>query len=192
MDQNSAQTLRRSVREPDAFASFYREHVEALLGYMARRVHDPQVALDLTAESFAQAFIARRRFRGTTEPEAGAWLYRIAQRQLARYFRRAKVERRALLRLGIEPPQLDDEQQARVEELADIEGLRGVIRSELARLTPVQREAVELRIVQELPYAELARRLQVSEGTARVRVTRGLQALAGALDRNPLVKEAKP
>lgn len=191
MKRSSCSNLRRSVREPELFADFYRDHVEALLGFFARRVYDPQVALDLAAETFAQAFISRDRFRGSTEEQASAWLYRIARRQLSRFFRRAQVERRGLERLGIEPPQLDDEQQARVEELADIEGLRGVIRGELGRLSHVQRQAVELRIVEELPYAELARRLDISEGTARVRVNRGLKALASALDNYPHVKEAR-
>ena len=107
------------------FADFYRDHVEALLGFFARRVYDPQVALDLAAETFAQAFISRDRFRGSTEEQASAWLYRIARRQLSRFFRRAQVERRGLERLGIEPPQLDDEQQARVEELATSKACAG-------------------------------------------------------------------
>lgn len=66
-----------------------------------------------------------------------------------------------------------------------------MIRGELGRLSHVQRQAVELRIVEELPYAELARRLDISEGTARVRVNRGLKALASALDNYPHVKEAR-
>jgi len=192
MGSNSAETLRRSRREPEAFADFYEEHSEALLGYMVRRVRDAEVALDLTAESFAEAYIARRRFRGTAEGEAVAWLYKIAQRQVSKYCRRARVERRALGRLGIERPQLDDEWRARIEDMADIEGLRGALRGELARLSPAQREAVELRVIEELTYAELARRLEVSEGAARVRVTRGLSALAEAFEANPLAEEARP
>lgn len=192
MSESSAQALRRSRREPEAFVGFYRAHVDALLRYMVRRVCDAEAALDLTAESFAQAYIARRRFRGQTEEEAVAWLYRIAQRQLARYYRRAKTERRALRRLGIEPPRLDDERQARIEELAESEGAREAVRRELTRLSPAKREAVELRVVEELPYAEVARRLEISEGTARVRVTRGLKTLALALDQqHPFPEEAR-
>ena len=52
----------------------------------------------------------------------------------------------------------------------------------MATLTPSTREAVRLRVVDELPYRDLAQRLGISETAARVRVSRGLSALAGLLD----------
>jgi len=63
-----------------------------------RRVYDAEVALDLTAEVFAQAFRARRRFRGASDSAAAAWLYTIAKRQLQRCFRKGRAEQKALLR----------------------------------------------------------------------------------------------
>jgi RNA polymerase sigma factor (sigma-70 family) len=62
----------------------------------------------------------------------------------------------------------------------------------LERLSGTQREALELRVVEELPYREVARRLRVSEGAARVRVARGLKALAAALDRDTLIQDTIP
>lgn len=183
--ESAVEALRRSAREPEAFAGFYDDHAEGLLAYLARRVYDVDAALDLTAETFAQAYLGRRRFRGSTDAAAAAWLYAIARRQLARYFRKGSVERRALRRLGIQPPQLDEEQQARIEELAELAALRSVLRVELGRLSPAHREALQLRIVEELPYPEVARRLSISEQTARARVSRGLKALAAALDAVP-------
>ena len=91
--EGGAEALRRSTREPEAFARFYDEHAEALLAYLAKRVFDADAALDLTAETFAQAYLARQRFRGSTDEAAAAWLYRIAKRQLARYFRKGRAER---------------------------------------------------------------------------------------------------
>jgi hypothetical protein len=49
----------------------------------ARRTLDPEVALDLTAETFAEAFEHRHRLRGSTEREALGWLWAIADHQLA-------------------------------------------------------------------------------------------------------------
>jgi len=45
-----------------------------------------------------------------------------------------------------------------------------------------QREALQLRVVDELDYPTVADRLGVSEVAARARVSRALRALAGALD----------
>jgi RNA polymerase sigma factor (sigma-70 family) len=190
-DSNGADTLRRSATEPEAFADFYRGHFEPVLAFLARRVYDPEIALELTAESFAQAYLARGRFRGTSEAEAEAWIFRIARRQLARYFRNGDVRVRAMERLQIDLPLLDDGQRAGIEELAELDGLRSALRNELARVSRSQREALWLRIVEEMPYAEVAQRLEISEQAARARVSRGLKSLSAALEGNPAVQEAR-
>ena len=191
-DDSSAQALRRSRREPEAFARFYEEHVESLLAYVMRRVWDVDVALDLTAESFAQSYLSRRRFRGSTEAEAAGWLYGIARRQLALYFRRSAVEKRALQRLGLQAPRFTEEEESRLRELAEPDDLRGAVPLELERLSAAQREALQLRVVDELPYADVADSLGISQQAARARVARGLKALAAALDRQPSLKESPP
>jgi DNA-directed RNA polymerase specialized sigma24 family protein len=62
----------------------YERHGEELLTFIVRRTSDTEVALDLWAETFAQALAGRGRYRGATDEEAGGWLYGIARRQLAR------------------------------------------------------------------------------------------------------------
>lgn len=160
---------------------FYDLHADSLLAYLARRVYDADAALDLMSETFAQAYAGRGRFRGTSEEAAAAWLYKIARRQVARYFRKGAAEQRALARLGIEPPELDEEQRERIEELADLQGLRVTVRMELERLSVAEREALELKVVGQLSYPEVADRLGISEEAVRARVSRGLRALASAL-----------
>jgi RNA polymerase sigma factor (sigma-70 family) len=181
--ERPVEALRRSAREPEAFVRFYDEHAESLLAYLARRVYEPEVAVDLTAEVFARAFAARARFRGSTDGQAAAWLYRIARRELARYLRKGTLERRALTRLGMQTPRLDDEQLARIEQIAELDELRSALRAGLERLSRAHQEALGLRIVEQLSYREVASRLDISEQAARARVSRGLKALAKALDR---------
>ncbi|HEX2029867.1 MAG TPA: RNA polymerase sigma factor [Actinomycetota bacterium] len=189
--ETAVDALRRSVREPMAFARFYQEHAESLLLYFARRLHDADAALDLTAETFAQAYVARRRFRGDRDAVAAAWLYRIARRQLARYYRKGRAERKALSRLGMSVPAIAEDEGARIEELAGLAAMRAAVGAELQRLGTSQSEALWLRIVQELPYREVARRLGVSEEAARARVSRGLRALSAALEKAPEREEAR-
>jgi len=184
-----AQALKSSVDEPQAFGPFYECFFDRILSYLARRVYDAETALDLTAETFAQAYLSRGRFRGTTAAEAEAWLYRIAQRKLSRYFRRSAVEGRAMRRLGVQAPRIDDDRRARIEELAELDGLRAILRDALLEISPDQGEAVRLRALEELPYAEVARRLGISEQAARARVSRGLKALANALDKSTTAQE---
>lgn len=102
------------------YESLYDSCAQTLLGFFVRRTSDPHTARDLWAETFAQAFIARRRFRGSTPQEAESWLYGIAYRQLAQYHRRGAIEQRALRRLAAEPPALSDEDLERLDELAGL------------------------------------------------------------------------
>jgi hypothetical protein len=46
----------------EAFGVFYDRHARAVLEYFARRTRNPEAAADLTAETFAAAIVARRRF----------------------------------------------------------------------------------------------------------------------------------
>lgn len=170
-----------------AFTAFYRDRAEPLLIWFARRVCDGEVALDLTAETFARAYDGRAGFRGGDDDVAGAWLYGIARNVLRDWYRRGRCERTALARLGVEVPALDDAELARIEARAGIEPLRGAVAQALRTLSGEQREALRLRIVDELPYDEVARRLGVSEQTTRMRVSRGLRALRRVIE--PAVAE---
>src|ERR1044071_7140528 len=100
-----------------SFALFYRRHVDAMLGFFSRRTRDAELAADLTAETFAAALTARRRYR-PDKGSAGAWLYGIAMKKLADAQRRGYVERRARRRLGMERIELTDADIARIDALA--------------------------------------------------------------------------
>jgi RNA polymerase sigma-70 factor (ECF subfamily) len=170
----------------EALAALYQRHARSLLVFLTRRTFDAEVALDLLAETFAQAVISRRKFRGSDEATAKAWLFSIARNQLKQYFKRGSVERRGLERLKLEPPSAPAEELARVDETARLEALRDTLRGELAALSDQHQEAIRLRVVEELPYAQIAHRLGISEQAVRARVSRGLRALAKALDRSDL------
>jgi len=163
--------------DESGFADLYDADAEGLLVFFVRRTLDGQVALDLWAETLAAAFAAWRRCRARDRAGQTSWLYGIAYRQLALYWRRGAAEQRAIARLGLERPTFNDGELERLEELAGLDGLRAQVGQALADLPDQQREAVRLRIVQELPYDEVADRLCVSEPAARARVSRGLRAL---------------
>src|SRR5439155_109047 len=76
-----AELLLRSREDPAAFRAFYDQWSAAVLAYFQRRVHDPDLALELTAETFAVAFEKRARFTWMGK-SPGAWLFGIAKRIL--------------------------------------------------------------------------------------------------------------
>jgi RNA polymerase sigma factor (sigma-70 family) len=163
------------------FGILFDRHATAVLGYLYRRTADPDMAADLAAETFAQAFLSRARYRETGSG-ARAWLLGIAHHQLARALRRRRVEDRARRRLGMERVPMDEVSYERIEELADFGPIREAIREAMSSLSPKLAEAVTLRIGLELSYGEVARRLNCSPGAARVRVARGLARLTDLLE----------
>ena len=180
-ERSDGELLVASVREPEAFGVVYDRHVAAVLRYLHRRTDATEVAADLCAETFAEAFTVRARFRdrgGSALP----WLYGIARNQLGHYLRRQQVSDRYRRRLGLSALALTEDQLGRIDDLVDAEPYRVELRAALEQLPDSQRDALLLRVGQDLSYREVADRLGCSEGAARVRVSRGLVQLADLLE----------
>jgi RNA polymerase sigma factor (sigma-70 family) len=178
-ERSDADLLAATKEEPDAFATFYDRYERAILGYFFRRTRDAELAADLTAEVFAAALSTAHSYRPESTT-AAAWMFTIAHHTLARSLRRGRVEERARHRLGIRDGfELDHGQVEKIESTLAGEGW---VNGLLERLPPDQQEAVRARILDELPYQEIAERLQTSELVIRKRVSRGLASLRERLE----------
>jgi RNA polymerase sigma factor (sigma-70 family) len=174
--------LMRSAGDAEAFQDFYLANAQRVVVFFSRRTLNAEVALDLTAETFATALQRRAQFRGATAAEAEGWLFAIARSQLSHYWRRGVAERRALEQVGVDPPSATLGELERIEELAGLPDLRDRMRDAIAGIHPQQAYAVTQRVVLERDYEDLAEELGVSKDVVRARVSRGLRALA-ATDR---------
>jgi RNA polymerase sigma-70 factor (ECF subfamily) len=161
--------------DPEAFGVFYDRHVRTMLGYFARRTSDPEVAADLTAETFASAITARRRYKPGKAP-AGAWLYAIAARRLSDFHRRGHVEARAQRTLAMQRVPVGVEDAELIGLLAD-----DVAVSLLTELPSEQQVAVQARVIDGDAYQDIAEREHVGEAAVRQRVSRGLATLRGRI-----------
>jgi RNA polymerase sigma-70 factor (ECF subfamily) len=162
-----------------AFASFYRRHLPAVVGFLLRETGDREASADLAAEVFAAIFLVARRFRARGDGSARPWVLGIARNKLRESRRRGRVEDRARRRLAFEPEVLDDDDLVRVEQLAagaDIPVLELV-----EQLPEQQRDAVRSRVVEDREYDDIARQMKCSELVARQRVSRGLSRLRDQL-----------
>jgi RNA polymerase sigma-70 factor (ECF subfamily) len=176
-----ADLLRAADRDPHAFRVLYDRWAKPLLAFCYRRTFDAEASLDLVAETFAIAYQKRHRYRDRGRP-VGAWLYGIAARELAAYQRRQRVELRACRRLAVTVPTVDDQSLERIEELVDAAHWRHALCEALAQLTAAERDAVRLRVIDQLDYPTVAARLRCSEQAARARVHRGLTRIAATLE----------
>ena len=167
--------LGSTADDPEAFGEFYERHVRLVLAFLRRRGLDTEAALDLTAEVFAAALVASRRFRPGEAP-AQAWLLGIARNKLLATHRRNAVEWSARRRLGMARMTFSDEALERVEELIDSAG--EVYLNGMADLPPAEREAVVARVIEERDYDEIAASTDATPAAVRQRVSRGLAKLA--------------
>ena len=167
---SDAELLEASDKDAAAFRALYNRYTEQINGYHLRRCRNEQAALDLTAETFAQAWCARRAFRDEAGGSAGPWLYGIARNVLLQSVRRERLEDGARQRLAMleqtdHPPAAPEQSWLKgVDELLD-------------ELPADQRSALELRVLEDLPYESVASRLSITPENARTRVHRALSAL---------------
>jgi RNA polymerase sigma factor (sigma-70 family) len=175
------QLLEASPDDADAFAAFYRRHVRAVVAWFRVRVRDAELAADLAAETFAAALIGSRGYDPGLAP-GRAWLFAIARNKLVDSFRRGQVEDDARRRLRMRPLEIDDEDLARVEEMASAAAEGAAALAALDELTEDQRVALGLHVLEDRDYAEIAHELRCSEQVVRKRVSRGLARLRARME----------
>ena len=177
--QTDAELIRAARRDPDAFGELYRSHAVAIHRWFRARA-DERSAEDLTAETFAQAALSLKRFRDEADGSAASWLFGIARNLHGHHEERRRVETAARRKLGM-PIRSHESDLDAVDERARAEQLAPELAQALARLPAAQREALQLRVVEERPYGEVAASLGCSELAARLRVMRARTSLTRLL-----------
>lgn len=162
-----------------AFHDFYIRYKDLVLAYALRRIRDPELAAEITAETFAGALWSVHRGNANNVSAPGAWLLTIARNKLIDARRRGRVESAARRRLGMGSLILEDADIERILETSD----EGAIAMRLARELPEdQWLALEARVLDDEPFAEVAKSLGVPEYVARKRVARALTRLRRAFE----------
>jgi RNA polymerase sigma factor (sigma-70 family) len=179
-EPDDGELLAAADQDPGAFRALYDRWAGRLLTYCHRRTGDAEAALELVAETFAIAYEKRASFRG--DGPVGGWLHGIAGNLVAAYHRRQRTELRACKRLAVVVPRLDDAAVDQIERLVEADTWRAALREALATLSVAERDAVQLRVVQQLDYPTVAARLCCSQQAARACVHRGLARLAAIVE----------
>lgn len=161
----------------DATATLYRSVAPAVLGYL--RGHGASEPEDLASEVFVGIVRGLPGFRGD-ETDFRSWVFTIAHRRLVDERRRRARRDEQLVDPGAladSPHQTPGHEDAVVDRLAAEPALRA-----LALLTPDQRSVVLLRLLADLPVAQVARILGKQEGAVKTLQRRALAALARAVE----------
>lgn len=144
----------------DDFEEIYRRFQPDVFRFILRLTGvNPQIAEELTQETFYQAFLSFGKFRG--ECGLRTWLFQIAKNVYGKYIRKESRQRHIAERqtdTAIPPPGEELEQQ----EALDI--LRGLITA----LDEPAKSVMQYRLYSDTSYAEIARLLHIRANTAAV------------------------
>jgi RNA polymerase sigma-70 factor (ECF subfamily) len=155
----------------DAFEEVYDRHAAQVLAWSRARVGEH--AADLTAEVFARAWLGRSRFRRESDVSALPWLLGIARNVLRESLRKRRIEDAARRRLGMPTLLARDAFDA----IDDRRSLSESERQALASLPERDRQLLQLRVIEERPYRDIAIRLDSTPQAVRHRVSRLLRQL---------------
>src|SRR3954452_3665104 len=167
--------------DPQAFREFYERYAVWMRSWFQRQTGSETAALDLTAETFAQAWRSLKRFRDLADGSGAPWLFGIARNLLRQYHKHNRIETAARRRLGLPLAFAESEDYERVDDRVAAAAMAPALAVAVKGLPADQRRALELRVVDQLPYDEVAGRLGCSENAARLRVSRALRRLTLAL-----------
>lgn len=176
-----AELVERARDDPEAFGFLYERHVRSVFSFAFGKLHDPNLAEDITSQTFLQALRALPRYEQRGVPIRG-WLLRIAANLIADRFRSPIAEQPLSSRRGHDEEGGD---RSLVPEIADPVAESDLTSWELAQdfadlirdLTPEQRTVIHLRFAEALPIAEIAAKMHRSEGSVKMLLLRALQNL---------------
>jgi RNA polymerase sigma-70 factor (ECF subfamily) len=172
-----------------AFGELVRRYQGPMYNFLLRSVREPEAASDLLQELFARVVERGHEFNNSSK--FSTWLYAIARNLCIDHHRRMSHRRHASLdaprdagadgagaspwveRIAGDQPDLDSS--------ATSTSLRQRIAAAVEALPVEQREVFLMRELQQMPFAEIALVIGVSENTAKSRMRYALERLQEAL-----------
>ena len=153
---------RSAEGDSEAFELIYRRHFRRVYALCLRMLGDPTQAEDLTQDVFVNLFNKIGSFRG--DSAFTTWLHRMTVNQVLMYFRKASTRSEHTTDEGETPTQIvRGTENPNAMPVVDRISLERAI----AQLPPGYRTVFVLHDVEGYDHDEIARMLEVSEGTSK-------------------------
>ena len=175
--------------ETRAFDVLIRRHSRKLTSMLISMLNNEADAYDVAQTSFLKAFHSLRYFKG--QSSFYTWLYSIALNQGRNFLRKRKRERTNSYSLDNTENGDPLEKNADLSDTnissdpvrqAHITDLRQKLTDAIAQLSPAHQEVINLCDIQGLSYPEIAKYINISEGTLRSRLHYARRQLQGILE----------
>lgn len=175
-DPLGALLTRAGRGDQDAFAELYDQLAPLLHGVILNVVRDPAQSEEVTQEAFVELWRLAPRY-DATRGSVRSWAATLAHRRAIDRVRSEQAARDRAERESQKRPVQSTDVAEQV--VAGLEGAR--VRKALARLTDMQRQAVELAYFGGHTYREVGLLLNVAEGTVKTRIRDGMIRLRDEL-----------
>ena len=178
MPQTDAELLAAARTDPQAFREFYDRYAVWVRSWFQRQTRSETAALDLTAETFAQAWRSVKRFRDEADGSGAPWLFGIARNLLRQYHKHNRIETAARERLGLPLAFAESEEYERVDERIAASSLGPALHAAVsgaARPSSARRSSCGSS--SSSPTTRWRRSSAARQNAARLRVSRALRTL---------------
>ena len=185
--------IRRAQRgDADAFEQLLLEHQKNVYNLCYRMAGNPDDAMDLSQETFLRAWRCLDQYQFASA--FSTWLYRLCSNICIDFLRRRRRQQTVPLTFedadGEEQTYAVPDPAPLPEEQVELKLTRETLAAAMAQLLPEHRAVLQLRVVNEMSYEQIADVLDIQIGTVKSRLSRARNQLKRILERGNLSRRA--
>lgn len=185
--------IRRAQRgDADAFEQLLLEHQKNVYNLCYRMAGNPDDAMDLSQETFLRAWRCLDQYQFASA--FSTWLYRLCSNICIDFLRKRRRQQTVPLTFedadGEEQTYAVPDAQPLPEEQVELKLTREILQAAMAQLLPEHRAVLQLRVVNEMSYEQIADVLDIQIGTVKSRLSRARNQLKKILERGNLSRRA--
>ena len=185
--------IRRAQRgDADAFEQLLLEHQKNVYNLCYRMAGNPDDAMDLSQETFLRAWRCLDQYQFASA--FSTWLYRLCSNICIDFLRRRRRQQTVPLTFedadGEEQTYAVPDAQPLPEEQVELKLTHETLAAAMAQLLPEHRAVLQLRVVNEMSYEQIADVLDIQIGTVKSRLSRARNQLKKILEHGNLSRRA--
>ena len=174
--------------DADAFEQLLLEHQKNVYNLCYRMAGNPDDAMDLSQETFLRAWRCLDQYQFASA--FSTWLYRLCSNICIDFLRKRRRQQTVPLTFedadGEEQTYAVPDVQPLPEEQVELKLTHETLAAAMAQLLPEHRAVLQLRVVNEMSYEQIADVLDIQIGTVKSRLSRARNQLKKILERGNL------
>lgn len=174
--------------DADAFEQLLLEHQKNVYNLCYRMAGNPDDAMDLSQETFLRAWRCLDQYQFASA--FSTWLYRLCSNICIDFLRKRRRQQTVPLTFedadGEEQTYAVPDAQPLPEEQVELKLTHETLAAAMAQLLPEHRAVLQLRVVNEMSYEQIADVLDIQIGTVKSRLSRARNQLKKILERGNL------